>query len=305
MTGVENSLGMYSIKAVSQATGLTVETLRAWERRYRVVSPRRDDLGRRLYGPDDVLRLRRLREATERGHPIGRLVQMDESGLIDLLHEASASPSPVSAPSAFVERILEAAERYSSAACEQTLTLAISLLSPARLVDEVLEPLLREVGERWHSGRFSIAQERMVSGSVRRHVGLIVDTFDRSARGQPIVFATLPGERHELGLLMTAMICATHGCRIHYLGADLPPEEIARYAREVNAALVAISVVLLESVPQLASHLQSIRHELGPGMPIWIGGQGALGLDEEALPEGCLIIGDRAELEQRLDVLPR
>lgn len=296
---------MYSIKAVSQATGLTVETLRAWERRYRVVSPRRDDLGRRLYGPEDVLRLRRLREATERGHPIGRLVLMDESGLVDLLHEASASPSPVTAPSAFVERILAAAERYSTSACEQTLTLAISLLPPARLVDEVLEPLLREVGDRWHSGRFSIAQERMVSSSVRKHVGLVVETFDRSARGQPIVFATLPGERHELGLLITAMICATHGCRIHYLGPDLPPEEIARYAREVDASLVAISVVLLDSVPALATHLRTIRQELAADVPIWIGGQGALGLDEETLPPGCVIIGDRAELEQRLDVLPR
>lgn len=296
---------MYSIKAVSQATGLTVETLRAWERRYRVVSPRRDDLGRRLYGPEDVLRLRRLREATERGHPIGRLVQMDESGLIGLLHEASASPSPVTAPSAFVERILEAAERYSSSGCEQTLTLAISLLTPARLVDEVLEPLLREVGERWHSGRFTIAQERMVSSSVRKHVGLIVETFDRSARGQSIVFATLPGERHELGLLMTAMICASHGFKIHYLGADLPAEEIARYACEVDAALVAISVVMLESLPSLTGYLAVIRQHLDQDVPIWIGGQGALGVDEEALPDGCLIIGDRAELEQRLDVLPR
>jgi MerR family transcriptional regulator, light-induced transcriptional regulator len=296
---------MYSIKAVSQATGLTVETLRAWERRYRVVSPRRDDLGRRLYCPDDVLRLRRLREATERGHPIGRLVQMDDAGLIELLHQASAAPSPVTAPSAFVNRILDAAERYSSAACEQTLTLAISLLTPARLVDEVLEPLLREVGERWHSGRFSIAQERMVSSSVRKHVGLIVESFDRSARRQPIVFATLPGERHELGLLMSAMICATHGCKVHYLGPDLPPEEIARYAREVDAALVAISVVLLDSVPTLAAQLQVIRDHLGPDVPLWIGGQGALGLDEESVPDGCLIIADRAELEQRLDVLPR
>jgi DNA-binding transcriptional MerR regulator/methylmalonyl-CoA mutase cobalamin-binding subunit len=296
---------MYSIKAVSQATGLTVETLRAWERRYRVVSPRRDDLGRRLYGPEDVLRLRRLREATERGHPIGRLAQMGEAGLIDLLHEASASPSPVTAPSAFVERILEAAERYSSSACEQMLTLAISLLTPARLIDEVLEPLLREVGERWHSGRFSIAQERMVSSSVRRHVGLIVETFDRSARGQSIVFATLPGERHELGMLMSAMICASHGFKIHYLGADLPPEEIARYAVEADAALVAISVVMLESVPSLTDHLAVIRQRLEPDVPIWIGGQGALGVDEEMLPEACLIIGDRAELEQRLDVLPR
>jgi MerR family transcriptional regulator, light-induced transcriptional regulator len=296
---------MYSIKAVSQATGLTVETLRAWERRYRIVAPQRDDLGRRMYCPEDVLRLRRLREATERGHSIGRLAHMEESGLVELLHAPSAVAPAVVAPSAFVERILEGAERYSSAACEQSLTLAISLLSPARLIDEVLEPLLREVGDRWHQGRFSIAQERMVSSSVRRHIGLIVETYDRSARREAIVFATLPGERHELGLLMTAMICASHGFKIHYLGPDLPPEEIGRYAREVGAALLAISVVIPETLPQLAAQLAVIRQESGPDAAIWLGGQGALGLDETVLPAGCRIIGDRTELEQRLDLEPR
>jgi DNA-binding transcriptional MerR regulator/methylmalonyl-CoA mutase cobalamin-binding subunit len=296
---------MYSIKAVSQATGLTAETLRAWERRYRVVVPQRDSLGRRVYRPEDVLRLRRLREATERGHPIGRLVQLDEQGLVDLLHEPEPQARPVSAPSAFVQRILEAAASYSTASCEQALTLAISLLSPARLIDEVLEPLLREVGERWHSGQFSIAQERMVSTSVRKHIGLIVETYDRTARRQSIVFATLPGERHELGLLMSTMICASHGFRVHYLGPDLPAAEIARYSREVRAAVVALSVVLLENLPALASQLEVIRAALGPDVPVWIGGQGACGIDEANLPPGCLIIGDRAELEQRLDILPR
>lgn len=295
---------MYSIKAVSQATGLTVATLRAWERRYRVVVPQRDDLGRRVYRPEDVLRLRRLREATERGHPIGRLVQMDEPGLIQLLHEPGVQTPAVAAPSAFAQRILEAAERYSSASCEQALTLAISLLSPARLIDDVLEPLLRELGERWHSGRFSIAQERMVSTSVRKHIGLIVETYDRMARRQSIVFATLPGERHELGLLMSAMICASHGFKVHYLGPDLPAAEIARYSREVGAALVALSVILPESTPALASQLEVIRAALGPDVPVWIGGQGARGIDAASLPPGCLVIGDRAELEQRLDILP-
>ena len=296
---------MYSIKAVSQATGLTVETLRAWERRYRVVVPQRDDLGRRVYRPDDVLRLRRLREATERGHPIGRLAKMGEQDLVELLHEPGGQPTQIQAPSAFVQRILAAAERYSSASCEQALTLAISLLPPARLIDEVLEPLLREVGERWHSGQFSIAQERMVSAGVRKHIGLIVETYDRTARRQSIVFATLPGERHELGLLMSAMICASHGLKVHYLGPDLPAAEIARYSREAGAALVAISVILLESTPVLAAQLAVIREALGPEVPVWIGGQGARSIDAAALPPGCLIIGDRADLERRLDVLPR
>lgn len=296
---------MYSIKAVSQATGLTVETLRAWERRYRIVVPQRDDMGRRVYRPEDVLRLRRLREATERGHPIGRLARLDEAGLVELLHAAPPAAPPLATTSAFVERMLDAAARYATADCEQTLTLAISLLSPARLIDEVLEPLLREVGDRWHAGEFSIAQERLVSSTVRKHIGLVVESYGRTARHQAVVFATLPGERHELGLLMSAMICASHGFRVHYLGTDLPAEEIARYAQQVDASLVAISVVMFEGAMALAEQLRTIRAMTGPDVALWIGGQGALGVTAGELPQGCVVVRDRAELEQRLDVMPR
>jgi DNA-binding transcriptional MerR regulator/methylmalonyl-CoA mutase cobalamin-binding subunit len=295
---------MYSIKAVSQATGLTVETLRAWERRYRVVVPQRDEMGRRVYRAEDVLRLRRLREATDRGHPISRLVKLDEPSLASLLHEPERRPQSAMA-STFVERILDAARRYSSAECEQSLTLAISLMSPSRLIGEVLEPLLREVGERWHSGAFSIAQERLVSATVRKHIGLIVETYDRTARRGSIVFATLPGERHELGLLMSAMVCASHGFKVHYLGPDLPGEEIARYARESGAGIVALSVLLLDGIEQVPAQLHTLREALGPEIPIWVGGSAAQQVDRTALPAGVVIVADSTELEQRLDVLPR
>lgn len=295
---------MYSIKAVSRATGLTVETLRAWERRYGVVVPQRDEMGRRVYRADDVLRLRRLREATERGHPIGRLVVLDEVSLANLLQEPEHRPQSAAA-STFVERILDAARRFAAEECEQTLTLAISLMPPARLIDEVLEPLLHQVGDRWHSGQFSIAQERLVSTTVRRHIGLIVDSYDRTARGPAIVFATLPGERHELGLLMSAMICASHGCRVHYLGADLPPQEIARFANAVNAAVVALSVVMHEGLHDLPAQLATMRDTLRADVPVWIGGLAAQAIDRSTLPAQCLVISDQAELERRLDVLPR
>jgi DNA-binding transcriptional MerR regulator len=102
---------MFSIKAVSEATGLSVETLRAWERRYGVVVPARDDSGRRVYRADDVLRLRRLREATERGHPIGRLSRLDERELAELL-EAPAESRTNAAAEALVQRMLEAAAGF-------------------------------------------------------------------------------------------------------------------------------------------------------------------------------------------------
>lgn len=293
---------MYSIKAVSQATGLSVETLRAWERRYGIVAPQRDDLGRRVYRPDDVLRLRRLREATDRGHPIGRLAQLGDQQLADLLEGSGNAPLQATC-NAFVERILEAAQRFRSAECEQSLTLAIAMLPPQQLTRDVLQPLLQEVGERWHRGELTIAQERMVSSSVRKHVSLVLDTYVRCAHRPAIVFATLPGERHELGLLMSAMICASLGFKVHYLGPDLPPSEIAHFAREVGAIVVALSVVMLDSLPTLPAQLEGLAREMGSGVPIWLGGAGTSGLSRRDLPAACVVVHDQLELEQRLEML--
>jgi len=306
---------MYSIKAVSQATGLTVETLRAWERRYRAVVPRRDDRGRRVYGPDDVLRLRSLREATERGHPIGRLAKLDAATLGQLLD----APMPASGPrlpssagiagpkvsDAFGARMLDAAHRFQPAECEQALTLAIALLPPERLVGEVLEPLLHEVGDRWHSGDFSIAQERMVSSAVRKHLGTVIETYDRAACRQAVVFATFPGERHELGLLMAALVCAAHGCKVHYLGPDLPPEEIARYAQEVAAAVVAVSIVQHDGVAELTEQVRKLVAALESETVVWLGGSGSVALSRDALPASCAVIRDQVELRRRLELLER
>ena len=294
---------MYSIKAVAQATGLTVETLRAWERRYGIVAPNRDASGRRVYRPEDVLRLRRLREATERGHPISRLATLSDDALAGLLNEPADQASRASS-NAFVERILEAARRFHSADCEQTLTLAIAMLPPPQLVRDVVQPLLREVGERWHRGEFAISQERLVSSTVRRHIGLMLDSYDRGARRPPIVFATLPGERHELGLLTSAMLCASRGFKVHYLGPDLPAAEIARFARETAAAVVAISIVLHEQLSAVPAQLDELAAGLPPATVIWLGGAAARALPRDTLPERCLVLQDAAELEQRLELLP-
>jgi DNA-binding transcriptional MerR regulator/methylmalonyl-CoA mutase cobalamin-binding subunit len=295
---------MYSIKAVAQATGLTVETLRAWERRYSVVSPLRDEAGRRVYRPEDVLRLRRLREATERGHPISRLAPLSDDRLATLLD----SPSDGTVPDmgrAFVERILEAAAQFRAAECEQTMTLAVAVLPPQKLVTEVLQPLLREVGERWHRGEFAISQERLVSKLVSRHVRLMLYAYDRTARRETIVFATLPGERHELGLLMSAMLCASRGFRVHYVGPDLPAEEIARFAREVGASVVALSVVLQDRIEKLPEQFAALDDGLPEGTAIWIGGSAATLLADLPLPGSCEILRSSAEFEQRLELLAR
>jgi methanogenic corrinoid protein MtbC1 len=244
-----------------------------------------------------------LREATERGHPISRLAPLSDERLAALL-DAPADRRTQGAAHALVERILGAATEFRSVDCEQAITLAIAMLPPQRLVAEVLQPLLREVGERWHRGELSIAHERMVSKIVARHVGLMLDAYDRAARRESVVFATLQGERHELGLLMSAMICASRGFKVHYLGADLPAVEIARFARELGASVVALSVVWQERIGDVTAQLAELASALPPDTAIWVGGSASAVLAQQPLPSACVLLRDSAEFEQRLDLRP-
>lgn len=294
---------MFTIKAVSHATGVSIETLRAWERRYRVVAPRRDPNGRRSYDPGDVIRLRKLREATELGHPISKLARVTDAELAGLLAESPRGAPGDAASRGFAEQMLLAAEHYRPDDADQALSMALALLPLPRVVDEVLVPALLEVGERWHSGAFTVAQERIVSNAVKKQVGLVLDTYNRIAAGPPIVFATLTDERHELGILMCALLAAARGVRCQYLGPDLPPADAAVFAERIGASAVVLSFVRRESSAAAQGHLDEFLRRLPRSIAVWIGGQGSLVLELSGLAERVVVLTDYRALERELDSL--
>jgi DNA-binding transcriptional MerR regulator len=293
----------YSIKAVSRATGLSTETLRAWERRYGVIEPKRDESGHRLYTAYDVLRLRRLREITDRGHPIGKIAHLSNEDLNRLLAEIPGEPRDAAAAETLIGRILRTADRYRPAECDQVIAMAFALMPAADVVRQVLGPALREVGERWHRGEFSIAQERIASSAARRQLTTLLNTFNSVARGPSIVFATLSGEQHELGILMHAALAASHRVRAYYLGPDLPPEEIATYARRVGAAVVAVSLVMPAAMQSFVPQLEELRRELPEHVEIWIGGSAAFDIEARRLPEGCMLMREGHDFDDRVELL--
>jgi len=293
----------YSIKAAAVATGLSVETLRAWERRYGIVEPRRDESGHRVYTGADVARLRRLRETTDRGHPISKVARLSDAELNSLLVDRPEDHPNVGASQALGTRILAAIEKFDLEECDQAIAMAFALLPVGDVISEVLSPVLREVGERWHRGEFSIGQERLVSSAVRRQISGLLNTFNSMARGAPIVFATVSGEPHELGILMFAALAASRKWRTCYLGADLPPEEISNFATRVEATAVAVSLVLPETLDRSLEKLHILRSGLPSDVELWIGGAASFYVDATRFPAGSVHMAGRKDFENRLDLL--
>ena len=294
----------YSIKATALATGLSVEVLRAWERRYGAVTPNRDSAGRRSYSAADVARLRLLRSATELGHPIGRAAVLSVAELEMTVAEAGGiAQSLVARGQSYVERALRATLQSDSLGVEEVLLSAMLLLPANEVAHNVIAPLVREVGIQWHAGELSIAQEHMVTDIVKRLLIAASRGYFRSANSSRLVLATLSGERHEVGLLLCNWLAATRRHHVHYLGADCPPEEIARFAIDVKARAALISIVMPENIVAALTQLRKLAAALSGHCEIWIGGHAAGQLPSADLPAGCSLVSSVADFEQRLDLL--
>ena len=273
---------MYPVKAAAELSGLTPATLRAWERRYGAVVPHRDARGRRVYDAAMVERLARLHALVDRGHPIGQLAGLDDAALDQLQQERRSAG--YGGLDTLPERMLDAVADYRVDTFDRELSVAIATLPLGVLLARVVGPLLREVGVRWADGRLAIAQERLVSSLLRARLLSVLDQHPRERRPR-LLFATLSGEQHELGLLGAALHACDAGIPVLYLGTERPPDELARVADRLGARGVAVSSVDPGQARHALDQLRRLDAALGPDATIWLGGANARYLAEElALP---------------------
>lgn len=262
----------YRIHVAAERSGVRVELIRAWERRYGVVKPRRTPSGYRVYTDRDVAVLRRLKQLTEQGVSIGEAAGM----LPQLLAELDAGPPLEPAPDperarGWREDLLAATREMDSRRLTRTLDEVLALLPALRAYEEVLVPLQREVGERWHAGQLSVRQEHLVTQEVRaRLLGLLQAAPNEGLRH--LLLACFPEEQHELGLLGAALWMRHWGTRVTVLGARTPAAEVGRAAREVKADGVGLSVVMDPGARAFEETLSLVRAELPATMPVWVGG---------------------------------
>ncbi|KFN49490.1 MerR family transcriptional regulator [Arenimonas composti] len=269
---------MYPIKAVAELTGISAETLRAWERRHGAIRPVRDAQGRRLYDAATVERLGRLFRLTGRGHPIRDLAALDDAALDRLLDDGRQAA--YGGVELLPERLLAAVAAYRVDEFDRDLAVAIATLPLPVLLGRVVMPLLREVGVRWADGRLAIAQERLVSSLLRTRLLAVLAPAANDRRPR-LPFATLSGEPHELGLLGAALHAHEAGVAVLYLGTELPAEEIARVATHVRAPGVALSSVDPGQAPAALAALRELDALLPAALPVWLGGANARYLAEE------------------------
>ena len=278
----------YPIRAVAKLTGISPDTLRAWERRYQAVVPERSGRGRQ-YGQAQIDRLMRLNRLVKKGHAIGGIAPLSDAELTALL-EHPASRAPVSAaPVDLLQPALLAIESFDAGRVSDELGRLAAALAPRDFVYLAVVPLMREVGTRWHDGRFAIAQE------LRNLLGSMIRLFRPSTPVRRMVVATPTGETHEFGILAASMLASMSGIEAVYLGADLPAVETARAAGLVSAEIVLLGITVVSD--KTAAEVATVAAVMPAGAHLWLGGAGAADLHFSQVKRPVVVLADLQAFE--------
>jgi DNA-binding transcriptional MerR regulator len=241
--------GTIRIGELARRTGISPELLRAWEHRYGLLQPSRSPGGFRLYSTADESRIRRMTrliadglsaaEAARQALAAGDGQPATETPIVDQL----------------ADQLRTALDRFDGAGAHAALDRLMASVSVDVVIADVVVPYLRDLGDRWASGRASVAQEHFASNLIRGRLLALARDWD-SGRGPALLLACVPGEAHDLGLIVFGVLAARRGWRVTFLGADTPLGTVRASVRDIQPSL---TVLVATTRSLLTTHAEEIR----------------------------------------------
>ena len=285
----EQSAGLFPIRTVSELTGVNSITLRAWESRYGLIEPIRKASGHRLYTQEHIDLINRVVGLLDRGMRIGQVKAEVLAGNSSDNSDSSLEDERQNYWRRYINGMIAAIIRFDERALERTYSDALSHY-PVRLVTEkLLSPTLKEIGERWASGQGSVAEEHFFGFYLRNKLGARFHHRSQSQSGPRLLMACLPGDLHEIGLLLFALDACDHGFQTILLGANMPLGEFPDAVKKTGSDALVLSgtiepggEVISRSLPRLVEKLD---------VPVFVGGNVVASNFDDLKKSGALLIG--------------
>ncbi len=289
-TPADRSRRLFPIRTVSELTGVNPITLRAWETRYGLIEPVRKSSGHRLYTQEHIDLINRVVGLLDRGMRIGQVAA-----------EVLAGASPTDEPGEneenhwqrYINGMIAAIICFDEPALERIYGEVLSQY-PVRIVTKnLLTPLLTDLGDRWASGRGGVAEEHFFGFYLRNKLGARFHHRWQSETGPKLLLACLPGDLHEIGLLIFALDACDRGYRIISLGANMPLEELPAAVKKTACDAVVLSGIV-EPEPAVID-AQLPRLVQGLSIPVFLGGAIAARDFDRLKKSGVQLIGTDIE----------
>ncbi len=274
-----------SIGTLSNATGVPVETLRTWERRYGFPTPiTRTEGSHRRYAAETIGVVQLIVRALDLGYRPSAVVGRDPEALRRLLWDASREPLSQGDAAAQdrpgLQRWVELTRAFDGDGLTSEFHQSLAEMAAIEFLERCMGPYLVEIGELWARGSLRVSHEHFASEKAREFLSTQWRLLSDAVRPDrpKVVLATPPRERHVLGLHMAAWVVARADAEVVFLGADTPMIEVAFAAERYGASGVVLSIAAGYG-GDLEAQARELVERLPPGARVAIGGAGGRSIE--------------------------
>ena len=286
----------YPMKVVAHKTGLTPETLRAWERRYDGIRPDRDEKHRRLYSDELMEKLILLSMLVDQGYRIGDIAHRSNVNLRHVV-ESLSPPSPADyTPDPSIERALEAVLTLDTVDLWAELERATNVYGRLDIVDDFTFPLLHRVQDMYDAGLTRRIHLSFVKSSLQIFLSTLLAPMTTEERRPAVVLAYPLGQTCEVGGVASSVHVLAAGARPMLLGGDIPSEEIVAAVLEVGAAAVIMIAVTKTYDTTVINELARVRRGVAAAVPVYFGGHMPIRLVRDIEHSGLTALKDMTAL---------
>lgn len=270
----------YTIKVLSERTGVRPVTLRAWERRYDLLDPGRLDNNYRLYSDRDIQVVRWITHRLDEGLSISNAVReyrgLRAEGIWPEALPTVMAPQPTQAPrfptSVYADQLYKALTTHNESEAKQIIDAVQGMYDIQIIFLEVFFPCLVVIGEAWYRGELRIATEHFASAFIRGVLMNLLGAYPIYSNAPRLLIGCAPEEFHEIAPLMLSVLLRREGYQVEYLGADLPVEDLMDYASDVLPAMVILSASFEDTARPLLK-MQAMLEELPSQPKLGFGGR--------------------------------
>jgi len=271
----------FNLKVVLKETGLAADTLRAWERRYRLPTPERTQGGHRLYSQYDIETIKWLIKRQAEGLSISRAVDLwneqlasGADPLADSANQTSTTLTTSSATDSNLDSLrakwIQACMEFNESAAEQVLNQAFSMFPIEVVCIDVLQKGMSEIGSLWYENTASVQQEHFASGLAMRRLDALLSATPTPTQNKTVLVGCPPDEWHTFTPLLLSLLLRRRGVNVIYLGANVPAVRFAETIKDVKADLV---ILVAQQLTSAATLQQTALALSGKKIPVAFGGR--------------------------------
>ena len=236
-------MAKYTVNEVEERTSVPASTLRQWERRYGFPMPARSDSGYRLYSDLDLEQIEAMKRYIADGVPASRAAL--------LVKNAKRSVTEAKSTKTLSLELLSALIELNDAKADAVLSEAYALHTVENVLMDIIRPAMFELGEMWHTAAINTTTEHFASSYVLGKLRGLFSLASSNQNAASIIIACAPGDQHELGALMLAVILRRKAFRVYYIGANTPVYDLASMATEMMPQVVMVSASIAGSLSAL------------------------------------------------------